>query len=650
MLFRQLIQAAAFASAASAASAASEPDPAAEYDWASIVPSRDLEYHDCYDGFKCARLTVPLDWRNASDGRTVAIAMVKLPAVVPDDDPTFGGSIFLNPGGPGASGVDYAVKRASTTQKLLVDKPGVRHYEIVSFDPRGIGRTTPVTDCFRSNGFARTAWTLENHAKGPLSSGLGAISYGLGITRSFSIRCQQEEKKYGEAEGAMHFVNTPSVARDMVEMVDKIDELRKREAAKKQKQKPQRQGGDLEEESEDDADGEDDDEMQTELKKRGKEDKNDPIPRLQYIGYSYGTILGNYFASMYPGRVGRLVLDGVMDAMDYATGAGWTTNTADTDKMFKEFWKGCYGAGPNMCPFLKSDANPKAAQKRFWSWTEHLDSYPVAIYEPSGGLMALRGQDIRRIVGNALYNPIQDFQPLAIALYEGMAGNLSRLATWADLSIPKIGDTCGPKRNISLAPDFKEEGAMAITCGDGNDVVGRSIEWWQWYVEDQEAQSRLFGSHWSSIRFSCAGWPYRPSWAYRGPFASPKPNRQLYIDRPAAPLLFLSNRFDPVTPLRSARSMAESHAGSAVVVQETLGHCTFGSAPSKCTWKIVSDYFHHGTVPDKETVCPQDCGPWDKDCSAYKVLGRDDVSESSWKALYHLDEPPRLRRAPLGVE
>lgn len=88
------------------------------------------------------------------------------------------------------------------------------------------------------------------------------------------------------------FVNTPSVARDMVEMVDKIDELRKREAAKKGQKPPKK-----------------------------REDKNATVPRIQYIGWSHGSILGNYFASMFPGRVGRMVLDGVMDPKDYATGS-----------------------------------------------------------------------------------------------------------------------------------------------------------------------------------------------------------------------------------------------------------------------------------------------------------------------------------------
>jgi pimeloyl-ACP methyl ester carboxylesterase len=75
----------------------------------------------------------------------------------------------------------------------------------------------------------------------------------------------------------------------MVAMVDSIDELEKKEARRGQRM---------------------------ELRK-GDQD----VPRLQYYGFSYGTLLGNYFASLFPERIGRLVLDGVCNADDYATGA-----------------------------------------------------------------------------------------------------------------------------------------------------------------------------------------------------------------------------------------------------------------------------------------------------------------------------------------
>lgn len=224
---------------------------------------------------------MPLDWANGSDSRTAVIAIAKLPAVVSDDDPTFGGSIFTNPGGPGGSGISY-IQRAARNMQNFLDKPGRRHYELVSWDPRGIGHTTPSSDCFNSNTVSRNAWLLEERGNGGLEKGLGAIKHGLSMMKALSQRCK-------DGGDAMAYVNTPSVARDMVHMVDKIDELR------------QKEGNTM---------------VHGELRKRTE----DAVGRLQYIGFSYGTVLGNYFAALYPGRVGRMVLDGVVNVDDYAHG------------------------------------------------------------------------------------------------------------------------------------------------------------------------------------------------------------------------------------------------------------------------------------------------------------------------------------------
>jgi pimeloyl-ACP methyl ester carboxylesterase len=50
--------------------------------------------------------------------------------------------------------------------------------------------------------------------------------------------------------------------------------------------------------------------------------KTDDTPRIQYWGFSYGTVLGEYFAAMFPGRVGRMILEGVEDVHDYYQGVG----------------------------------------------------------------------------------------------------------------------------------------------------------------------------------------------------------------------------------------------------------------------------------------------------------------------------------------
>jgi pimeloyl-ACP methyl ester carboxylesterase len=265
-----------------------------EFDWTSITPSEHLEYHDCFDDFQCARLIAPLDYRNESDPRTIAIAVIKLPATVADDDASFAGSVFMNPGGPGGSGVDVLLRDGKYLRKVL-DKPGRRHYEMVSFDPRGISNSWPRANCFPDDILGRDAALLERRGYGPLND--RALPYVLALQRGIGQRCQDADESGVNGGQILGYMATPNVARDMVHMVDKIAELRARE-----------------------ADARDD---RLELKRRSSPedvDDDEDVPRLQYIGYSYGTVLGNYFASMFPGRVGRLLLDGVVNANDYSSG------------------------------------------------------------------------------------------------------------------------------------------------------------------------------------------------------------------------------------------------------------------------------------------------------------------------------------------
>ena len=95
-----------------------------------------LEWKEC-EGAQCATLEVPVDYANPQ-GDTIELALVKVPARKQSKRL---GSLVVNPGGPGGSGVDYA--RAAD---FIVGK-GVRDaYDVVGFDPRGVGRSSPI-DC-----------------------------------------------------------------------------------------------------------------------------------------------------------------------------------------------------------------------------------------------------------------------------------------------------------------------------------------------------------------------------------------------------------------------------------------------------------------------------------------------------------------------
>ncbi|WP_337062431.1 alpha/beta hydrolase [Kineococcus sp. G2] len=109
--------------------AAADPALAAFYD-------QDLEWADCGGGFECTRLTVPVDYADPT-GATASLAVVRSRTSATGEDRL--GSLVLNPGGPGASGVEYA--RAA--RNVLTEE--VReHFDVVGFDPRGVGGSDPL--------------------------------------------------------------------------------------------------------------------------------------------------------------------------------------------------------------------------------------------------------------------------------------------------------------------------------------------------------------------------------------------------------------------------------------------------------------------------------------------------------------------------
>ena len=95
--------------------------------------AQQLEWSDCKDGFECASFSVPIDYANPADGAMQISAIRKLATGSAQ------GSLILNPGGPGGSGIEY-----TTYAEYVVSDTLRENFDIVGFDPRGVGESTPV--------------------------------------------------------------------------------------------------------------------------------------------------------------------------------------------------------------------------------------------------------------------------------------------------------------------------------------------------------------------------------------------------------------------------------------------------------------------------------------------------------------------------
>jgi len=120
----------------SGAGAAAAPPPTA--DLAAAVPI--LDWQDCGGGFECATATVPRDY-DKPRGATFTLPVIRKPAMDPANRI---GSLFLNPGGPGGSGVAM-VRTAPPPVFDLFSR-----FDVVGWDPRGIGGSLPSVYCERS--------------------------------------------------------------------------------------------------------------------------------------------------------------------------------------------------------------------------------------------------------------------------------------------------------------------------------------------------------------------------------------------------------------------------------------------------------------------------------------------------------------------
>jgi len=165
---------------------------------ADLAPTPTLTWADCADGFQCATAGVPLDY-NAPYGAKIDLALIKLPA----SDPAHRiGTLFVNFGGPGPSGVDRLRQRA-TWPWLFSDELRAR-FDLVSWDPRAVSHSTAVR-CFGTAAEQEQFFASFPEMPGD-PSGEPAFYQA---SKDLADRCQQQ------AGALLPYMNSVNTARDI---------------------------------------------------------------------------------------------------------------------------------------------------------------------------------------------------------------------------------------------------------------------------------------------------------------------------------------------------------------------------------------------------------------------------------------------------
>ena len=149
-----------------------------------------LNWSDCTGGFQCAKLLVPIDYSKPA-GATMNVAVIRKRS-----SGSHQGSLIVNPGGPGASGIDY-VRNSSKTFSGVTG-----HFDLVSFDPRGVGASKPIR-CVSSS-FLDAYIALPPVPQTPAQQ-----RASVAASRSFADACFRRNGQY------LEHVGTIDAARDM---------------------------------------------------------------------------------------------------------------------------------------------------------------------------------------------------------------------------------------------------------------------------------------------------------------------------------------------------------------------------------------------------------------------------------------------------
>ena len=456
-----------------------------------------LDWAKCQNDL-CATLKVPLDYENPA-GQTIGVELLKVPA----KRKAKLGSLVVNPGGPGASGIDYAA-----SADTIVGASVRARYDVVGFDPRGVQRSEPVR-CLPD------AQLDEVFAADPTPDDPTEEQHLADEGKTLADGCR-------ERGGALlAHVSSQEVVRDM-------DILRAALGDQK----------------------------------------------LNYLGKSYGTYLGALYAGMFPSRVGRFVLDGVLPP-DLSTEEVLIGQAEGFERATRAWAASCVREGN--CPLGSStDAVvsglrdllkridevgvPVSTDARVQTLTEGWASYGVAFAMYDQGMWAFLDDALRQVVVENRGDKLMD-------LADGYA------------------DRSSEGRYVTNSM----EAFFAVSCLDSPDTKDLSVLRARADAFAQKAPTwgRFLG--WGSL--ACGYWP-----------VNSRTEPAAVSAAGSGPIVVVGTTRDPATPYEWSVRLRKELSNAVLISYNGDGHTAYQRSNS-CVDKPIDAYYVNGTVPKDGLRC-----------------------------------------------
>jgi pimeloyl-ACP methyl ester carboxylesterase len=309
---------------------------------------------------------------------------------------------------------------------------------------------------------------------------------------------------------------------------------------------------------------------------------------LNYLGVSYGTGLGATYANLYPGAIGRMILDSNLNPVAWTHPDGVPTFLSQgtgqaAAASMRAFLDLCGKTTKSACAF--SAGTPAATRAKWAALLRRLGRHPVTIGPPR------QTYTYAEVVGSV---------PLA-TVTEWPAGARWLQQLWAASNAGRPAPAASvPVTAASVLPAFYTgwEQTLAVLCSDSPNPRGPAA-----YLAAGRrayAHSGAFGLQQPWKTEACADWPAAAAQdRYSGPWNRPT----------ATTILVLGNTGDPILPYQNSIAMSRDLARARLLTVDGYGHSE-ASNPSACATDYEIRYLLTGALPPPRTVCKENAAPF----------------------------------------